>query len=59
MEEVKRWRTVSEWGFLYIYCPYCNDKQKLYNDTLQQKQKYCPNCNKRVYARDGLIINQP
>jgi len=63
-----RWEDVYHYGFGYTRCPYCGDKTTFLNpfkDTLIQmdyvnnKRTHCPNCKNRVYAREGLIINQP
>ena len=66
-EEPKRWKDVSIWGFCYTVCPYCGDKTGWYNPVSQRfqsdlennRRKHCPKCGKRVYAREGYIINQP
>lgn len=67
MDEPKRWTDVFRWGFGYTACPYCGDETGWYNpmsgkfqtDTENNLRRYCPKCNKRVYAREGLIANQP
>ena len=48
-------------------CPYCGDETGWYNpasnrfqsDLENNKRERCPKCGKRVFAREGWIINQP
>lgn len=65
--KVARWIDTSHYGFGYTVCPYCGDETGWYNplsnrfqsDLENNKRKHCPKCGKRVYAREGWIINQP
>lgn len=67
MTEPKRWLDVYYWGFGYTKCPYCGDLKGWYNplsekfqsDYENNKREFCPKCGERVYARTGLIFNQP
>lgn len=66
-EEPKRWKDVFHYGFGYTACPYCGDETGWYNPASQRFQtdlennqrEHCPKCGKRVYAREGWLINQP
>jgi len=66
-EEPKRWVDVYHYGFGYTRCPYCGDETGWYNPVSQRPQsdlknnqrEHCPKCGKRVYAREGWIMNQP
>lgn len=63
----QRWKDVFHWGFGYTECPYCGNETGWYNpvrkgfqsDVENNRREYCPKCHKRVYAREGLICNQP
>ena len=65
--KVARWIDTSHYGFGYTVCPYCGDETGWYNplsnrfqsDLENNKREHCPKCGKRVYAREGWIINQP
>ena len=68
MCDVKRWEDVYHYGFGYTRCPYCGDETGWYNPVAYQRfqsdidnnmRTHCPKCKSRVYAREGLIINQP
>ena len=67
MSEHARWKDVFHYGFGYTACPHCGDETPWYNPISQRFQsdlennqrKYCPKCGKRVYSREGWIINQP
>ena len=67
MINTKRWEDVYRYGFGYTRCPYCGDETSWYNpasnrfqsDLENNQRECCPKCGERVYAREGLIINQP
>ena len=67
MINMKRWKGVYRYGFGYTRCPYCGDEILWYNpasnkfqsDLENNQRERCPKCGERVYAREGLIINQP
>lgn len=67
MSEVRRWEDIYHYGFGYTRCPYCGDETGWYNPASQRFQSdlennqrtHCPKCGKRVYAREGWIVNQP
>lgn len=66
-EEPKRWKDIYHYGFGYTVCPYCGDETGWYNPASQRFQsdlknnqrEHCPKCGKRVYAREGWLMNQP
>lgn len=63
----KRWGTVFRYGFGYTVCPYCGDETVWYKPTVSKfqsdlennKRERCPKCNKRVFASENWIMNQP
>lgn len=63
----KRWGDVFHYGWGYTVCPYCGDETEWFNPMSQgfqsnyenQKREYCPKCNKRVFASENWIFNQP
>lgn len=67
MDEVPRWIDIYHYGFGYTKCPHCGDETGWYNpmsnrfqsDLENNKREYCPKCNKRVFSREGWIMNQP
>lgn len=67
-EPPKRWKSVFIWGWGYTVCPYCGSKTEFLKiketsdhgrELKNNRRKKCPNCGKRVYAREGYTINQP
>ena len=50
-----------------VKCPYCGDETGWYNpisnrfqtDLKNNQREHCPKCGKRVYAREGWLMNQP
>lgn len=66
MSDYARWKDVFHYGFGYTVCPYCGDETPWYNpvstrfqsDLKNNQREYCPKCGKRVYAREGWIMNQ-
>jgi len=66
-EQPKRWEDVYHFGFGYTRCPYCGYEIGWYNpasdrfqtDLENNQREHCPECGKRVYSREGWIINQP
>lgn len=64
---MKRWENIYHYGFGYVQCPYCGDETPWYNpasdrfqsDLEANQREHCPKCGKRVYAREGWIMNQP
>lgn len=67
MSNYARWKDIFHYGFGYTACPYCGDETPWYNpvsvrfqsDLKNNQREYCPECGKRVYAREGWIMNQP
>ena len=67
MSNYARWKDVFHYGFGYTVCPYCGDETPWYNavstrfqsDLTNNQREYCPKCGKRVYAREGWLMNQP
>ena len=65
--QCKRWIEIYHWNFGYTKCPYCGDETEWYNpmrrayqsDHDNNRRKHCPKCGNRIYAREGLLINQP
>lgn len=63
----RRWIDVYHYGFGYTKCPYCGDETGWYNtisnrfqsDLENNQREHCLKCGKRVYAREGWLINQP
>ena len=65
--ECMRWIEIYHYGFGYTKCPYCGSETGFFNPFIDKFQTdvetnartHCPTCGKRVYAREGYIINQP
>lgn len=65
--EFPRWERVYHWEFGYTVCPHCGDETLFYHpynreirrDIENNERTHCPKCEKRVYAREGLLVNQP
>lgn len=63
----RRWIDVFHYGFGYTKCPYCGDETGWYNpassrfqsDLENNQREYCHKCGKRVFAREGWLMNQP
>ena len=67
MVHPRRWEDVYHYWFGYTRCPYCGDETAWYNpmdnevqsDLKNNQREHCPKCGKRVFAKEGLIFNQP